>query len=180
MGLVIGIAVACLVLGLIGYITTRPAAFRVERSAQISAPSDVVFRILNDLTQWPRWSPWEKLDANMTKTFSGPEAGPGASFAWKGNKKAGEGNVTIVETDPGRIITMRLVMLAPFAATNKVIFTVNPSGGGTHVSWAMEGTNNFMMKAMGVFANMDGFVGKDFEEGLANLNVAAQEDAQKR
>lgn len=179
MGLVIGIAFVCLFLGLIGYISTRPDDFRLERSAQISAPSDVVFRILNDLRQWPRWSPWEKLDRNMTKTYAGPDAGPGASFAWVGNKKAGEGNVTILETEPGRVIAMRLVMLKPFAATNKVTFTVNPSGSGTHVSWAMEGKNNFMMKAVNVFASMDAMVGKDFEEGLANLNAAAQEQAPK-
>ena len=38
----------------------------------------------------------------------------------------------------------------------------------------MDGKHNFMMKAMSLFMNMDKMIGTDFEQGLANLNTAAQ------
>jgi hypothetical protein len=37
----------------------------------------------------------------------------------------------------------------------------------------MEGNNNFVAKAFGVFMNMDKMVGKDFEKGLAAMRDAA-------
>ena len=38
----------------------------------------------------------------------------------------------------------------------------------------MDGKHNVIMKAMSLFMNMDKMVGKDFEEGLANLNRVVQ------
>jgi hypothetical protein len=44
----------------------------------------------------------------------------------------------------------------------------------------MEGKNNFMGKAFSAIMDMDKMVGKDFEEGLSNLNTLAQAEARKR
>ena len=38
----------------------------------------------------------------------------------------------------------------------------------------MRGENNFMSKLMSVFVSMDAMIGKDFEEGLANLKQLAE------
>ena len=106
----------------------------------------------------------------MKKTFEGPSSGPGAIYAWNGNNEVGEGRMTIVESKPGELVTMKLEFSRPFKCTNEVNFKLEPSGGGTRVSWIMDGKNNFMTKAMSLFMNMDKMVGKDFEQGLANLN----------
>ena len=175
----IGIALLVLLLALIGFIATRPGSFRIERSGRISAPPDVVFSIINDLHQWGRWSPYDKRDPAMTKTFEGASAGPGAIYAWNGNNQVGAGRLTIVESKAGELVSMKLEFFRPFACTNKAIFTLAASEGGTRVTWGMEGKNTLMSKAMSLFINMDKMVGKDFEEGLANLNTAAQDETQR-
>jgi carbon monoxide dehydrogenase subunit G len=169
------IIVAVVIAALVAFIATRPPDCRYERTAQVSAPPDVVFSIINDLHQWGEWSPWEKRDPNMQKTFEGPSAGPGAIYIWNGNNDVGEGRLTILNAKPGEVVTMKLEFMRPFKATNEVNFKLAPSHGGTRVSWIMDGKRNFMMKAMSLFMNMDKMIGKDFEQGLASLNTVAQE-----
>ena len=177
---IIGIVVLILIVALVILITTRPADFRIERSAEVSAPAEVVHGLINDFHEWARWSPYEKLDPNMKKTFEGPAAGPGAIYSWSGNNKAGEGRSTITQSNVGELVSIRLEFRRPFAATCQANFTLAPSQAGTRVTWSMDGTNNFMAKAFSLIVNMDKLVGKDFEEGLANLNRAAQAETQKR
>jgi len=173
--MIVGIGVVVFVMiAALALIAARPADFRIERSAQIDAPRDVVFSIINDLRQWGDWSPYDKRDPNMKKTFEGGSAGPGASYAWNGNNQVGAGRLTIVESKPGELVSMKLEFSRPFKASNEVNFKLAPSGGGTRVSWIMDGKNNFMTKAMSLFMNMDKMVGKDFEQGLVNLNSVAR------
>jgi len=172
----IGIAIAVLVLivALLVFIGTRPADFRIERSAQIGASGDAIFAIINDLHQWGRWSPYDKRDPEMKKTFEGPPTGPGASYSWNGNKNVGEGRLTIVESKPGQLVSMKLEFTRPFKCTNRVNFTLTPAANGTLVSWIMDGRNNFMAKAFSLIINMDKMVGTDFESGLANLKAVVE------
>lgn len=179
MSTIVGIVVVVLVVigALLAYAATRPSEFRIERSATVSAPPDTVFAVINDLHQWSLWSPFEKYDPNTKKTYEGPRSGPGASYAWNGNDKAGEGRMTILESKPCERVTIKLEFTRPFTATNQVNFVLAPADGGTRVSWIMDGKNNFMMKVMCIFMNMDKMVGKDFEEGLANLGRLSQSEA---
>lgn len=170
----IAIVVVLLFVALVIFIATRSNTLHVERSALINAPADVVFGIINDLHQWSLWSPYDKRDPNMQKTFEGAPVGPGASYAWNGNKEVGEGRLTIVDCTPGELVTMRLEFTRPFACQNRVDFKLVPAADGTRVSWIMEGKNNFISKAMSLIINMDKMVGTDFEQGLANLNSVAQ------
>ena len=82
--------------------------------------------------------------------------------------------MTIEEAKPGELVRMKLEFSRPFKATNEVNFKLEPCDGGTRVSWIMDGKNNFVSKAMSLFMDMDKMVGKDFEQGLANLNAVAQ------
>jgi hypothetical protein len=179
MAVYIGVAVLVLIVAVIAYISTRPTDSRIQRSAQINAPAEVVFSIINDLRRWGEWSPYDKRDPNMKKTFEGPSAGPGAVYTWNGNSQVGEGRLTIVESKPGELVSMRLEFSRPFKCDNEVNFRIVPSDGGTRVSWIMDGKNNFMGKFMSLIMDMDKMVGTDFEHGLANLNTVAQAEAQK-
>jgi uncharacterized protein YndB with AHSA1/START domain len=174
MALQIGIGVLALIALLVVLISMRPARFRIARSAQLTASAERVFSLLNDFHEWAKWSPWEKLDPAMKKTFTGPEAGKGATYSWLGNNKAGEGRMTILESKPSELVVLGLEFIKPFAAKNQTTFKLSPSAGGTEVQWIMEGERNFSGKAFDLFVNMDKLLGKDFEEGLANLNTAAQ------
>ena len=71
MVIALAIAAAVIVLLLV-VIATRPAAFRIARSGQVSAAPDTAFAIINDFSQWPAWSPFEALDPAMTRTISTP------------------------------------------------------------------------------------------------------------
>ncbi len=72
--IVIGLAVIVAVFIIV--VATRPADFRVKRSATISAPAGVVFVLVNDLHKWEAWNPWGKLDPAMKMTYEGPPAEP--------------------------------------------------------------------------------------------------------
>jgi hypothetical protein len=170
----IGIGLLVLLVVLLLFIATRPAKFRIERSAQMSVSSAAVFALLNDFHQWGKWSPWEKLDPTMKKTFSGSESGTGAEYAWSGNSKAGEGRMTMLDSKPNEQLSIRLVFLKPFPATNLTTFKIETASGGTTVHWIMEGKNGFAGKAFALLMNMDKMLGASFEEGLANLSKAAQ------
>ena len=105
----------------------------------------------------------------MTKTFQGPASGQGASYTWSGNRKVGQGRMTIVESIPSSRLILELRFEKPYRAQNVTVLTLAPAGGGTSVEWAMEGASSFMFRLMGLFMNMDQMIGKDFDAGLANL-----------
>jgi uncharacterized protein YndB with AHSA1/START domain len=152
----------------------QPAEFRVVRSATISAPPETVFAQVNDFHKWDGWSPWAKLDPAVVNTYEGPPAGAGAGFHWRGNKQVGEGHMTITESHPSDLIKIRLEFIRPFAATNSVEYTFKPEGSRTIVTWSMLGQRNFVLKAFGLFMNMDKMLGGEFEKGLANLKAQAE------
>jgi uncharacterized protein YndB with AHSA1/START domain len=164
------IAAGAAVAGVLGFAATRPAQFRIQRSARIEASPEKIFAVLDDFHQWPSWSPWEELDPAMNRTHSGSPSGRGAIYEWKGNKKVGRGRMEILESDPSKKVVIKLDFFEPWKAHNTTEFTLTPAAGGTDVLWSMTGENAFMMKLMGLFMNMDKLVGKDFEKGLAKLN----------
>ena len=169
----IAIAAGAAIAGVLGIAARRPDTFRVQRSTVIHAPPESIQPHIANFRAWVNWSPYEKLDPAMKKTFSGPESGPGAVYAWEGNKKAGEGRMEMRESSPTRV-TIQLDFTRPFEAHNMTTFTLQPRGDRTEVTWAMDGPQPFMQKVMCVFINMDRLVGKDFETGLANLKALAE------
>jgi len=170
--LLIAVAVALAVI--VAVVATRPAHFSITRSATIAAPDSILFAQVNDFHRWEAWSPWEKLDPAMQKTYGGAGAGTGATYAWVGNKDVGEGRMSITESSPSSRILIKLEFLKPFAATNDTEFRFEPAAGGTTVTWTMSGENNFMAKAAGLFMDMDAMIGADFEKGLAQLKAVAE------
>jgi uncharacterized protein YndB with AHSA1/START domain len=153
---------------------TKPDTFRIERSGIINAPADRIFAVLSDFHQWGGWSPWEHKDPDMKRTFSGPERGKGAVYGWEGNKNIGTGRMEILEANTPSKLVIKLDFFKPFEAHNTAEFTMLPQGNATNVHWVMQGPSNFMSKVMGVFMNFDKMVGKDFEQGLANLKQLAE------
>lgn len=173
-------AVAALLVLFLVFVATRPATFRIERSATIAAPPPVTFAFVNDFRYWQRWSPWEKLDPAMKKEHSGAPSGQGAVYYWLGNDQVGEGRMTITESLAPQKIGIKLEFIKPWTATNQATFSFTPQGEGTRVVWAMDGNNNFMGKLAGLFMDMDALVGKDFEAGLQNLAAVASAEAQRQ
>lgn len=168
------LAVVVIAAAITGLALTQPENFRVARSIVVAAPPEKVFGYLDDFHQWPAWSPWERLDPAMRRTYSGAPKGQGAAYAWTGNDDVGEGRMEIVEHQPGRVVGIQLDFVKPFESHNQVRFVLQPRPDGTLVTWTMSGPNPFITKLIGVFVSMDEMVGKDFEEGLALLKAAAE------
>jgi hypothetical protein len=162
-------------------VALQPAQFRITRSRTIAAPPSAPFALVNDFHKWPSWSPWEKIDPALKRTYEGPPAGVGSVYSWAGNKQVGEGRMTITESHPSELIRIKLEFLRPFKATNTAEFVFKPQGDQTLVTWNMLGDKNFMFKAIHMFMNMDKMVGNDFEKGLeAMKSVVESETAMQR
>jgi hypothetical protein len=161
-------------------IARQPATFHVERSITMAAPPDAAFAQVNDFHAWGAWSPWEKLDPGMKRSYEGAAAGVGAKYAWVGNEDVGEGRMTVEKSDPGKLVGIKLEFLKPFEATNTATFTFEKTPAGNKTTWAMDGHKNFISKAMGLIMDMDKMIGSDFERGLASLKAAAEADAKPR
>jgi hypothetical protein len=170
---IIAIAIVLLIAALLAYAATRPASFSVKRSIAIKAPPQKIAGMIDDFHNWGAWSPWEKLDPAMKKTYSGAAAGKGAVYDWTGNSKVGTGRMEILDTSSARTM-IKLDFLKPFEAHNTAEFVLEPAGDSTSVTWEMHGASPYMMRVMGIFLNMDKAIGKDFETGLANLKTVSE------
>ncbi len=170
----IWVLIALALVAFLLYVVSRPDSFRVQREILISAAPEQVFVCIDDLHNWANWSPWEKLDPGMGRTFGGPQTGVGANYAWDGNKKAGAGKMEITRSEPGVRIDMNIHFLRPFDAHNFIEFLFNEEGVGTRVTWSIYGPSPFISKLMGIFINMDKMIGKDFEAGLISLKQVAE------
>ena len=170
----IGIVLVVCLLVIVALAATRPDSFAIQRTTTINAPPETVYSLINDYRKWSAWSPWEKLDPNMTRTFSGADSGVGAVYEWSGNSDVGSGRMEIVEANAPSRIAMRLDFLSPMEAHNTTSFDLAPTGNATNVTWSLNGPQNFMLKLMSVFVNMERMVAPDFERGLANLKAEAE------
>jgi carbon monoxide dehydrogenase subunit G len=153
----------------------KPDTFRVTRATRIKAPAEKIFALINDFNRWGVWSPWEKMDPALQRSYSGASSGKGSVYEWKGNNKVGEGRMEIVESSSPSQVTIKLDFLKPFEAHNIAEFSLVPQGNETGVTWTMQGPAPFIAKIMHVFLNMDRMVGKDFETGLSNMKAAAEQ-----
>ena len=151
--------------------------FEVVREVTIPAPRATVFDLLVDFHRWPEWSPWEDIDPNMQRTYSGSPSGVGAVYEWDGNRKAGAGRMEITSADAPSRLQLALQFLKPFKSSNTTTFELDERDGATRVTWRMVGPKTFMTRVMGIFASMDKMVGGDFEKGLARLADAAKAKA---
>jgi hypothetical protein len=168
------IAVAVIILGIVLFAAMQPSEFHVVRTASMSAPAAAVFAQVNDFHNWEAWSPWAKLDPAVKNSFEGAPSGTGAKFSWAGNKKVGEGRMTITESQPSELVKIHLEFIKPFASTCTTEFTFRPEGAQTLVTWSMTGRNNLIAKAFCLFMNMDKMIGGDFEKGLTNMKSVVE------
>jgi len=148
--------------------------YSVKRSVTIDAPPARIYGQISNFHNWTSWSPWEDLDPELKRTYSGAESGTGAVYRWSGNRKAGQGRMEITDaTEPSRV-QIDLVFEKPWKAQNDTLITIQPEGSGSRVDWSITGKNTLMTKVMGIFKSMDKLLGPDFERGLARLKTTTE------
>jgi len=154
----------------------RPDTFRVQRAATMKAPPEKIAANLSDFHAWTAWSPWERMDPAMKRTYAGAPKGQGATYTWE-SSKVGQGGMTMTDVTASRV-ALDLDFVKPFEAHNKVEFNLAPrkeaAGSSTEVIWSMTGPVPYFFRLLHLFMDMDSMVGKDFEAGLANLKAVVE------
>jgi uncharacterized protein YndB with AHSA1/START domain len=170
----IGLTLLVLLAALFAYAATKPDTFTVQRSTSIKAPPEKIYPLISDFHRWTAWSPYEKMDTTMKKTYTGSPSGVGAVYEWEGNSNVGKGRMEMVEATPSKV-GIKLDFLKPFESHNRADFTLEPKPDSTTtVTWSMHGPNMYIGKVMSIFMSMDQMIGRDFETGLANLKAIAE------
>ena len=146
--------------------------FSLSRSTRVRADAATVHALIDDFREWTKWSPWENVDPDLRRDYTGSVSGVGSTYRWSGNRKAGEGMMRITGSTPTSVV-VDLEFLKPFKATNVTTFDLVPAGDATDVTWTMTGTRNPVMGLMGRLF-FDKAIGRDFERGLASLKAEAE------
>jgi len=170
--IVIGLVV--IIVAAVGVAFVLPQNVHVERSTVIGAAPDQVFAVVNDLTRAKDWGPWYKRDPNMELALEGPPQGVGAKIKWK-SETEGEGSQEIVESEAFSTVKTRLDF--GDQGTAEATFRLETAEGGTNVTWSFDTDvgMNPVMRYMGLM--FDSWIGKDYEEGLANLKALVEGQA---
>jgi hypothetical protein len=147
-----------------------PREFKVSRSVVIAAAPETIHPYLDDLSKWPRWSPFDTEDPSIVwEPGGGPVAGVGAKRSWK-SRKMGDGSQWITASDPRKGVSMKLAMAGGSFEPFDIEFTLNPESGGTRVEWTDSGRVpsgphwRWMGKLM-----IEPMCGRSFEKGLSAL-----------
>ncbi len=164
----IGIAAVVFVAAVLVFAATRPGEFEVTRSIAIKAKPMKIYPLSVDFRPRPARPPWEKLDPTMKRTLSDAASGAGAIYAWDGSGQGGRGPDGDQGRDRAGEDVIQLDFIRPFECHSVSDFTLAPGqSAGTQVTWLMRGQVAFVTKLLGIFVDMDGMIGKDFEAGLA-------------
>lgn len=171
------LGVLALIVLLLLVIGLQSNTFRLQRQLTIPAPARDLFTQVADFRKWQAWSPWENIDPNLQRTYSGAPAGTGAVYDWSGDKCVGQGRMTILETRPNEFIRIKLEFFKPFKGNNTTEFNFEPVGTeSTRVTWSMYGPKNFLAKALHMLCNMEKMIGGQYEKGLAKLQTVVTEE----
>jgi hypothetical protein len=150
------------------------ATFTVERHVDIRAAPGRIVPLLVDLHQWRRWSPWENIDPNLQRIYSGAASGPGAVYDWRGAHRAGVARVAVTAVAANKI-DLTMAFVKPVASTSQASFILAPTATGTRVTWRLHGPLTFRTRLITSFIGMDLLLGSDLEKGLASLKTAAEQ-----
>jgi hypothetical protein len=86
----------------------------------------------------------------------------------------GEGTMTITKSRPYELVDFRLDFKEPFAGTSTSGFIIKQEGDQSMVTWTMDGTNDFIGKAISLVYDCEAMIGEKYEEGLASLRTVVE------
>lgn len=143
-----------------------PKKLEVTRSIEMDAPANMIYNVINDFKNEPKWSPWIQQDPSMQVTLSDNTSGVGATSTWT-SETMGDGRQEIVESAKARSIKTKL-NFEGFDGDNYANWTFEPNGDKTKVSWGMNGAENpFFTRFFNIL--MKGSIQDNYDEGLASL-----------
>jgi len=168
--ILVGLIAVVIVLAVVGLILPRHV--EVKRSVAINRPASLVYAAVNSFVLFPKWSPWQDLDPNMSQSTQGPRDGVGAKLVWKGNDKVGSGTQVITASAADKSVASDLDF--GDMGTAKSLITLTPDGNMTRVTWTVDVDMGANPIGHYIGLTMDGMLGKDFASGLNKLKNLAE------
>lgn len=140
--------------------------YQVTESQRIEVSQDDLAPLINNLENWPKWSPWLCLEPSAQVSFSEDHA----RMSWKGDV-IGEGSLEI-DSVGENFFLVNLTFKKPFKSKAQARFDWYPNRDGVDVSWTMFGNLPwflFFLKPL-----MTGWVRMDYKRGLNRLKSLAE------
>ncbi len=171
------LAVLVAILFFLGYVSTREGKFQYATSGMINETPEKIFPYISNLKLGGMWSPYEKVDPQMKKEFTGNDGQVGSVMNFKGNSEAGAGKIEILKIIPNQSVEMKLTMTEPFFAENIIFYNLTKEAEGTRFTWSMSGDGGFLGKLMGTLMDCEKMITDQFKEGIANLKTLVEGQA---
>jgi uncharacterized protein YndB with AHSA1/START domain len=121
----------------------------------VKAPPEQVFAVIEDFRKWADWSPHERADPAVKRTFSGAAAGTGAVYEWRGGSGVGAGRAQITDSAAPTRLVVAVDLAEPVAGHLSLTFTLTKADDGTHVAVATSGPSDLVTAVMRMFFGGD-------------------------
>jgi hypothetical protein len=146
-----------------------PNRIVTQQSVVIDAPAAAVFTAVNELEEWPAWSPWNLRDSTMQLEYAETTSGAGAYYTWTSDN-SGSGQMTI--TDTYGVDSLHTLVEFDGQGNTLANFYFEPQGNQqTKVTWSFDSRFPFPFNAMLLFQDFKSFIDQDYAEGLGNLKA---------
>ena len=144
--------------------------YAISRSININAPTQEVFNYVKHLKNKDNYNTWAMEDPSKKTEFRGTDGTVGFVYAWKGNRKVGEGEQEIKNIIEGKRVDIEMRFIKPFAATSQSSFiTASQGAGQTDLTLEMSGAMKYPLNIILLFMNTDKTMGKGVEKSLSEL-----------
>ena len=149
-----------------------PHEFDVEHSVVINAGTERIHPYVDDLRQWPKWTPWQEMEPEMTLRYGNVTRGVGASQSW--HSKNSHGRLIITASSPNNGIAYDIFFDNDTTPSISAIeYKVNNTGS-TLVTWRLHGDINLPVLG-GYVAIFVSTITRDmYRTGLQNLKVLVE------
>ena len=138
----------------------------VQRQVTINAAPEAIHPFVEDLNQWPQWTPWSTMDPTMKTSIGKISKGVGASQSWVG--ESGSGALTITQSSIEEGVVYNLTFEGDSAVYTSGM-TYQWDGASTTVTWYMRGAMEPIIIGNYFAQLMDKLVGPTYEDGLKQL-----------
>jgi effector-binding domain-containing protein len=162
------IVVVILIVVFLGFI--MPKEYSVEKTVNIDAPKQVIWKNVNNFKAMDQWSPWREMDPNQKTEYIGESGEVGSMTKWEGDPNTvGTGSQELMLSTPFERIETKLRFMVPWEAENDVYVSISPNENGYSVAWGFSGKMDFPMNVFLPLMGIEEGVGNDFTKGLTKL-----------
>lgn len=166
---IIVIALAILLVLVVGISLLLPSKLDVKRTIEIDAPANVPFSQVAYLPNRVSWDPWLALDSNVTLKYGDIKYGLGAQSFWESElENVGKGSMEIIGFQPFNKIDVQLNFMEQGLAQAFWEFE-NLENGRSKVTWGFQSDIDMPILGPYLVFLMGPMIESSFDEGLNNL-----------